>query len=396
MPKTVDSTVLQAILDSLSRPTKPSNKKAAAQLLSRITNDGWATLPDIEDIFYLTDVRVDDLRQSIDARSWCDLFEIPIVTTFDRPGKNQGSVMGSQSIAAFDVAGLLIELERVGYAIDPAPLVDLLFDPTSRLERLTSNQLSVFWYRQMRHKWEPLVISAEMGGRRIIRTIKLVTDTGYKVEAWIGEDGMPVGIEVRAPKYRRRPEPVREICEVCGYEWSRGDTDSSAAHRREHKKRLRYLDPQPVKRFVQAIDADDNAERVTFDSPQWKHREIHLRALAFKREFGYDFVQWGSPTGDDDPDVQGFLFNDGQGKIAGACAFRRRIYDDQAWWALQWVWIAPKYRRSGLLSDRWLRLRREFGDFHVEPPVSESMAAFLRNMGDEKLMDSPISVGATE
>ena len=54
---------------------------------------------------------------------------------------------------------------------------------------------------------------------------------------------------------------------------------------------------------------------------------MYARALQFKREFHYDFAQWGDP--EKDFKAHGFLFNDdtgvfGHGAIVGACAFRWR------------------------------------------------------------------------
>ena len=93
-------------------------------------------------------------------------------------------------------------------------------------------------------------------------------------------------------------------------------------------------------------------------------------------------MQWGSPEGDDDPKVHGFLFNDGSevfghGAIAGTCAFRWREWKNRPpSWGLQWIWVAPKARRHGILSRRWPMLRARFGAFVIEPPLSAAMAAF--------------------
>jgi hypothetical protein len=142
------------------------------------------------------------------------------------------------------------------------------------------------------------------------------------------------------------------------------------------------LEPSPDPRFLEALANQPEPELVTSASPQWRHQAIYARALTFQREFGYDFVQWGSPEGDDDPKVHGFLFNDdsgvfGHGAIAGACAFRWREWKNRPpSWGLQWIWVAPKARRHGILSRRWPMLRARFGDFVIEPPLSEAMAAF--------------------
>jgi hypothetical protein len=111
---------------------------------------------------------------------------------------------------------------------------------------------------------------------------------------------------------------------------------------------------------------------------------MYLRAGAFRREFHYDFIQWGDP--EDDPDAQGFLFANEAGSILGACAFRRREHDGKSWWGLQWIWICPLARRKGMLTERWLEFRKRFGDFRVEGPVSPAMEHFVVKQGDVALL----------
>ena len=197
----------------------------------------------------------------------------------------------------------------------------------------------------------------------------------------------PLELTVKGPKYRWRRAPVLVKCEVCGYEWYRGDPDSSANHRREHARRLKYLDPKPNPRFRDVEhEQQTGLVHVTTSSSRWVHAEIYLRAAAFRREFQYDFVQWGGPEGDTDPNVRGYLFIDSANVAVGACAFRWRGDEDGSFWGLQWVWIAPKYRRSGVLNKHWNTLRQLHGDFYVEPPVSDAMIAFLKRNGDQRLL----------
>ena len=258
-------------------------------------------------------------------------------------------------------------LERLGYSVDPMPLIAAIIEPIRQKHKVTNSELSVLWYARKRHKMEPLSVTLEGEWPYRAKSELFKTATGYTVEAWLDEAAKPFRLEVRAPKFRSRPTPRRETCAVCGYEWRRGDPNSSAAHRREHQRRLSYLDPKPVAQFVAELAAGGDAEVVTGSSPAWKHREIFRRALAFRREFHYDFVQWHSPKGDSDPGVHGFLFANDDNAIVGACAFRRRGDGDEQYWGLQWIWVTPKYRRSGVVSKRWASFRKRFGDFYIEP-----------------------------
>lgn len=375
---------MQAIWKSIHEPLR--KKRDASRLIARIAFEGWASLPDIEDIFYLTDDRIDSMRHEMSVEDWCKAIGIPVQTAYRRPRSKEASTVGMRGVRAEDVADLLMQLERVGYSVDPLPLIEAIIEPIRQKHKITDSELSVLWYAKKRHKMEPLSVTLEGKWQHRSASERFKTATGYTVEAWLDEAAKPFQLEVRAPKFRSRPASKKETCAVCGYEWYRGDPDSSRAHRRAHKERLSYLDPKPVPQFVAELTAGGDAEFVACTSPTWKHREIYKRAVAFRREFHYDFVQWDSPKGDSDPGVHGFLFANDDKIIVGACAFRRRREAEEQYWGLQWIWVAPKYRRIGVISKRWASFRKRFGDFYIEPPVSEAMQGFLDKIGDSDLM----------
>jgi hypothetical protein len=76
----------------------------------------------------------------------------------------------------------------------------------------------------------------------------------------------------------------------------------------------------------------------------------------------------------------GFLFEHG----AGACLFRLcRWYEPPegttcAEWSMIFVWLAPEWRRRGVLSAHWQTFRCLFGDFRLHTPVSEAMGNFMK------------------
>lgn len=106
-----------------------------------------------------------------------------------------------------------------------------------------------------------------------------------------------------------------------------------------------------------------DGERVDVNAPVWMHREVYGRALRFKRDFGYDFVQWPfvRKGSDIDPSWVGHSFATSEGVIDGACAFR---YEDREW-VLGWVWVRPERRRSAVLSERWPAFVEKYGDFWI-------------------------------
>jgi hypothetical protein len=131
---------------------------------------------------------------------------------------------------------------------------------------------------------------------------------------------------------------------------------------------------------------------VTSRSPQALGKAVYRLAQFFRREFRYDFVQYGYEGRDDDPEHVAFLWVHPEGlgssdlfmvTAVGACCFRWRAWRDAPHGhALQWVWFHPYWRRRGLLSEAWPAFRERFGDFVTEPPLSDAMRSFLAKRGE--------------
>ncbi|GET40077.1 hypothetical protein [Microseira wollei] len=125
-----------------------------------------------------------------------------------------------------------------------------------------------------------------------------------------------------------------------------------------------------------------NPIEVTIKSPKSYRKAVYRIAQFFRREFDYDFAQYGYEGEENDPDCVAFLWihpeagargKEFQVPCIGACCFRLR----QSGYALQWIWIHPYFRRQGLLSEAWTKFRDRFGEFDVDRPLSDAMKAFL-------------------
>lgn len=178
-------------------------------------------------------------------------------------------------------------------------------------------------------------------------------------------------------------------CPICKLTYCPEEPEDRKLHRQRHKPFVEALTPKPLKSLPPNSIVEVRGDHPVNDvrpSPAWMNRQMYIRARAFQREFGYDFVQW-TEAGESDMVARGILFVDEERRIVGAAAFRWRSYQDvPSAWALQWIWFAPQYRRMGYLARHWPQLRQTYGDFHVEPPVSDAMKTFLRKQGDEKLL----------
>ena len=120
-------------------------------------------------------------------------------------------------------------------------------------------------------------------------------------------------------------------------------------------------------------------------SPLQVRRVVEAFARMFQREFRYDFVQYNARERTDARDTA-FLWERPHtypDQFCGAAVFRWRKWSDTPeGYALAWVWLHPHVRRSGLLTEAWPYFKDSFGDFHVEPPLSPEMSAFVRKVGE--------------
>ena len=375
------------MLQALRKPIRVRRLPWSPRLLAQAAQSGWLHRPDIEDLLIALDARLAS-HGAIDVDRWVELFGLRWTSVSTRPKARSTGVIGFDALRATEVAEFLILLERCGFTTDPKPLVDLLLPQIKVKPLLTRTELAVYWFERTRHKCMPLSLAAEgsLRGMRPVERLKLAT--GHKVEVWRKDPSFVSGLVITPPKYRRQKEPVETTCPECMDTYFKGDPESSALHRKEHKERMTYLDPQPHPKLLEARLTDPDASWVTTHSPAWKHREMYVRARAFKREMHYDFIQWGSSTGDNDPKVNGLLFTNGEGAIVGACSFRwRESEDSPPYWGLQWIWICPRHRRQGHLARYWPDLRARFGAFAIEAPVSDAMHDFAVKHGDAALLE---------
>jgi hypothetical protein len=132
---------------------------------------------------------------------------------------------------------------------------------------------------------------------------------------------------------------------------------------------------------------ESNPIRITHVSPMQYRKAVYRIACFFRREFEYDFVQYGDEGKEDDPKHVAFLWIHPEAEgcsrgfripCIGATCFRYRDRPDQpARYTMQWVWFHPYWRCKGLLSKSWPDFKQEFGDFICELPISEAMTKFL-------------------
>lgn len=315
---------------------------------------------------------MDGRVSNLDLQRLAEIADYPTRLVRDTPRFVTADYIAMPMMAAADVVGFCIFLEHLGLTVDPEPMVASMHDEIALLQRLTISQAEIYSYKAFRHKHR-LTLHAEESLHEVPTQQDWRSQNGYRFQC-LSRGGQATMLTIVGPKWRR-PRRIEMVCHECGAQYTKGDPESALHHRTVHAEAMRLLRPQPSKRMREKLKPDCNAVRVDVNAHLWMHREVESRALRFKRDFGYDFMQWPSVSTRDrlDPRWVGFLFASPDGAIDGACAFM----DDDEEWGLQWVWIRPERRRHGLLASSWPAFLAEFGDFWIEHPLSEGMHAFV-------------------
>lgn len=146
-----------------------------------------------------------------------------------------------------------------------------------------------------------------------MKTAKIRTEAGYRIEYQTDDDGVSISLSVHAPRYRKPPPAQSVTCPDCALTYIKGSPMDEREHRRTHRRWSAVFDPRPHRKLAEALQRDLDAVWVDAGSPKWKRQEVYERARLFRREFGYDFVQWSV---EHDPEAVGFLFVDEGGRLS--------------------------------------------------------------------------------
>jgi len=167
-------------------------------------------------------------------------------------------------------------------------------------------------------------------------------------------------------------------CPICQLNYVPGATDNRRVHRHYHAEWMKPRRPKPDPRF-----ADNSDVVVDKTSPTRLHKLIHERARALQRDEGYDIPQWGrdcAPRGRDGR-VHAILLVEDSTPV-GAVGFEHVTWTNgPPSWHLNFAWIAPPWRRKGVMARRWPQWLATYGEFTLEEPFSAAMANFLAKHG---------------
>lgn len=181
---------------------------------------------------------------------------------------------------------------------------------------------------------------------------------------------------------RHRPSSYGP-CPLCGYNRNPDFDIDIREHRRVHRRFIATDQPKPDPELARLMDPDTGIAVINRESPNRLHRRLYEIAWRFQKEFGYDQVQWNKEACFCAEKEHGVFFCDEAGRPLGGCAFNWFQWEKvpegcptEGWCAI-WGWVAPPFRRHGILGRAWPGLRERFPMAFVDTPISPAMRSFL-------------------
>lgn len=372
----LDERTLNCIWEALQEEPLPLITKRQKHVTNKVLKEGWLFLTDLTDLIEAMDSRL--IGKGLDLQKFSEILGCHWEAVFYSSDAKKKEPFGFAALKSTEVLQFLIMLERLGFRVESKILTESLYPKIkSNINGLiTSAELDILRFQNKQDKGQCIEFCIEDWLKDAWELSEIQTPQGYKIEANLTKEGKPVRLIAFPPKYRKPPKTFVIKCQECGSIYQKGNPEESKAHHTFHKRVMTWLNPRPLAEFLSERQSNPEPELVTLHSPYWKHKQMFERAVAFKREFHFDFFQWNDPRDARNPLAQGFLFADEDGAIIGACAFKE-INRGKSW-CLDWVWICPKERRKGHLSKRWPKFKARYGDFSVEKPISDEMQSFLR------------------
>jgi len=199
-----DRSLIKAVWNGLNEPAPERCYPLKVQsFVDRIAATGWAYGTDIEDLPSYMDPRLDLIRD-VKYHDLAATLGLPVRYVYKQPRKSDGEVIGYSALSAADFAYLLITLERLGFVMDPEPLVRAIRPALLQQAEVTEQERQVILHAEQRHRMATMYLHNKPSERFTqLNEQKLTTSAGYKVTLQTTDLGEPLSLTVKAPKYRR-------------------------------------------------------------------------------------------------------------------------------------------------------------------------------------------------
>lgn len=196
MKNKFDLELLSFICEALQKPIPRREHGLYAYVVSNVIREGWVSFADIEDVICETDPRL----YGLELKGLAEALEIPTRMFFPRPSAGEKEAYGYSGFELPDAAALLISLRRLGFSVDPQPLVDLVLPQLKTKPTFNDAELSVYWFRKNRDRFSGLTVQADDERPQALRIIDLVTENGNRVEICLNQHERPWLLTVLPPQ----------------------------------------------------------------------------------------------------------------------------------------------------------------------------------------------------
>jgi hypothetical protein len=170
-----------------------------------------------------------------------------------------------------------------------------------------------------------------------------------------------------------------DVCPGCNLYYVKDLPSDQKIHRAHHTWVVSIFDPKPLATLAKLYPQHGQFISVRSNSPAVLRRKLNSISRIFKKEFGCDFTLYDE-SGDDG---HGFIIADPQGRAIGGTTVRLIKYKEgPPRWTFCWIWIAPAYRRKGLMLQTWQMVKDAYPTIEPDPPFSKSAALFFADRED--------------
>lgn len=164
-------------------------------------------------------------------------------------------------------------------------------------------------------------------------------------------------------------------CPDCGRQYDSDDEEDLAHHVKYHEEATAPDRPIPDPTLAKMADPDSGLLVFSARDPDFLHYKLDCIARRFKREMRYDQSGWAPKGYQTEPGAIGVLFCDKDGRSLGGAGIYADAYEGVPH-MIGWIWIAPSYRRHGVLSRALPSLAKRFPGALIHFPYSEAMERF--------------------
>jgi hypothetical protein len=177
---------LTYLVEALQRPKTSKPSSVGRALVEAISQQGWASLFQVEDLITMQDSRVDwtALR---DVERIARQLEINLSHVGFKPRTKDHDFSAGLGVSTAGAACLLIWLERLGFQLNATALCAEVAQQAEDHTRVSDEEVTALWYGEQRHMMRPVSVCTEPVVIPVGELDTFLTSSGYRVEVIKGE-----------------------------------------------------------------------------------------------------------------------------------------------------------------------------------------------------------------